>query len=428
LNNVFRSPEFTTEPLRHYRFIPDTLPEALWRPFAMLDPSNMVHSELRAPDLRYAVLLLLIVIVLARWSARGRANEAIFSPNGTDPTANRVLGALIFGVAVDWALWLSGSGNSRYFIPGACVAGVAIIGLLFRLFPARPKQRNYALLVIFGVQAIQLWLGTDYRWHSVSWGGPWFDVAVPPKLKLEPNLFLTIGGQTNSFIAPYLARSSGLINISGGYVLGSGGESGARIKALEDKYGSNLRVLVRGKELHEDSDGKAPRRSQIDTALSPFQLQVEKNDCATIAVNGLPPELEITLQSQKQSQEPALRPAENTTFLLSCRLIHGSSDYSARRYLQQSADLALDHLEDTCPALFQPRRPLTEFNGRQFLRRYTNTDLVAWVSGGELKFTQIERGSRTTNLGHERSWVTAQQRVECGRRNGLYFANPIGPR
>jgi hypothetical protein len=38
LNNIFRSPEFTTEPLRHLRFIPSTLSEALWRPFAMLDP------------------------------------------------------------------------------------------------------------------------------------------------------------------------------------------------------------------------------------------------------------------------------------------------------------------------------------------------------------------------------------------------------
>ena len=50
LNNVFRSPEFTAEPLRHFRFIPDTLAEALWRPFAMLEPMQMVHDELRSPD------------------------------------------------------------------------------------------------------------------------------------------------------------------------------------------------------------------------------------------------------------------------------------------------------------------------------------------------------------------------------------------
>jgi len=50
MNNVFRSPDFTTGPLRHLRFIPATLLEALWRPFAMIDPVTMVHDELRAPD------------------------------------------------------------------------------------------------------------------------------------------------------------------------------------------------------------------------------------------------------------------------------------------------------------------------------------------------------------------------------------------
>ena len=56
MNNIFRSPEFTTEPLHHLRFIPATVAEALWRPFAMIDPVTMVHEEMRAPDPRYAVL------------------------------------------------------------------------------------------------------------------------------------------------------------------------------------------------------------------------------------------------------------------------------------------------------------------------------------------------------------------------------------
>ena len=68
LNNIFRSPQFTTEPLRHLRFIPSGLGEALWRPFAMLDPMYMVHEELMAPDARYAVLLVLICAYAFRWT------------------------------------------------------------------------------------------------------------------------------------------------------------------------------------------------------------------------------------------------------------------------------------------------------------------------------------------------------------------------
>jgi len=68
LNNVFRSPEFTTEPLRHFRFILASLAEALWRPFGMLDPVPMVHEELSAPDPRYAVLLGLFCALVMRWA------------------------------------------------------------------------------------------------------------------------------------------------------------------------------------------------------------------------------------------------------------------------------------------------------------------------------------------------------------------------
>ena len=73
MNNVFRSPEFTTEPVRPLRFIPATVAEALWRPFAMIDPVTMVHEEMRAPDPRYAVLLILVGAFFCRWLWQRRA-------------------------------------------------------------------------------------------------------------------------------------------------------------------------------------------------------------------------------------------------------------------------------------------------------------------------------------------------------------------
>ncbi len=47
MNNVFRSPEFTTEIVRAISFHSGSFAEALWRPFAMIDPVSMVHEELR---------------------------------------------------------------------------------------------------------------------------------------------------------------------------------------------------------------------------------------------------------------------------------------------------------------------------------------------------------------------------------------------
>jgi len=128
-NSVFKSPDFITQPLRQMRFIPADLSEALWRPFAMLDPTPMVHNELRAPDGHYALLLLLAAAFLGQWLWRRRGP--------TNPGLRPLL-ALGCALAIDWALWLFTSGNSRYFLPGSCIA--AAVGAT--LMPLVPRLRS----------------------------------------------------------------------------------------------------------------------------------------------------------------------------------------------------------------------------------------------------------------------------------------------
>jgi hypothetical protein len=422
MNNVFRSPEFTTEPLRHFRFVPQTIAEALWRPFAMIDPTSMVHEELRAPDSRYAVLAVLITALFIRWLVRRAAHAPSQSMSAEIASSSRVLSALGCGLAVDWVLWLSGSGNSRYFLPMACVAAVVVVGLLFHLFAKRPKLRNYVLAAILGTQAIQLWMGTDYRWNGVPWGGRWFDVAVPDVLRTQPNLYLTIGTQSNSFVAPFLARGAGLVNFSGGYALGSDGANGDRIKALIQRYAPRVRVLVAGAKLYEDAALRAPRRAHVDDVLRRFGFRTDMNDCETITVHGLPPALEIRIKTAAPI-EPEPR---DSTSLVSCHVVPDDTGVSARAARQHAVDLVLDRLEDACPELFQPRRLLTEQDGAAWQRHYMNTDLAAWVSYGWVKFSNpVRSGDRLVFLGRESDWAKAPLHVECGRRNGSYFAHIV---
>ena len=422
MNGVFRSPQFTTEPLRHYRFIPDTLAEALWRPFAMIDPVSMVHEELRAPDLRYAVLVVLLIILLLTWLRRRIAYPQGASAHAEARGSARVLAALGCGLAADWVIWLSSSGNSRYFLPMACVTAIVIIALLFRLFAARPKIRNYILAAIFGIQAVQLWMGTEYRWNPTPWDGRWLTIVVPQRLSTEPSLYLTIGIQSNSFIAPFLARGAGLVNFSGGYTLGPDGASGAIVKQLISRYGPHVRVLLTGERLYERADLREPRRSQVNDALAPFGLRVDMSDCATITVHGLPPELEFRIVAAAAISQPAPRQPRDTTYLVSCHVVPDNTDRSAQIARHRTVELVLDRLEDACPQLFQPRRPLTEYSGNVGVRRYGNTDLSAWVSNDGVKFRQPIRGDSVVYVGREADWVKAPLRLACERRNGHYFA------
>ena len=178
-------------------------------------------------------------------------------------------------------------------------------------------------------------------------------------------------------------------------------------------------MLIRGARLYRDDERRLPSRTQIDDALSPFRLRVEANDCATIAVHGLPPDLEFTMSSASQVAAP---PSHDTTYLVSCRVVPDDAEHSARMSARRGADLALDHIEDACPALFQPRRPRTEYSGEGGLRRYGGTDLNAWVSHGTVKFLQPSVGGDVVYLGRESDWTKAPMPLRCGRRNGRYFA------
>jgi hypothetical protein len=421
-NSIFRSPEFPVESMGTvYRFIPESIGEALWRPFAMIDPVRMVHEELSAPDPRYAVLVVLAILFVLRWLWRrfGRASPPMQLNEST-----RVPAALGCGLLVYWILWLHISGNSRYVLAMACVAAAVIVGMLFRLFESRPKARNYILAIILGTQTIQLCMGAEYRWNEAPWGGRWFDISVPQKLETEPNLYLTTGMQSNSFLAPFLAQHSGFVNIVGSYTLNPEDANGARVRELIRRFSPNLRAFfpsIRPYE-YEIAKGRLPP-SEFDDAFVSFGLRPDMHDCITIAIHGLRPGIvaryETTLPEEEEAQN------RDTSYVEACRLVPDTTDRSALIARQRAADLVFDHLEDACPKLFQPRRQITvPFRGA-WLRPYGATDILAWISGGRVKIRDQVRPNRLIDVGSEGDWAKAPLRLDCGKRNGVYFAHVL---
>jgi hypothetical protein len=418
-NNVFRSPEFTTESMGNaYRFIPESFGEALWRPFAMIDPTQMVHEELSAPDPRYAILVVLVILFVVRWSWRRLRHASTTPSNPQLNESGRIVAALGCGLTLNWILWLHISGNSRYVLAMACVAAAVIVGMLFRLFESRPKMRNYILAFIFLGQAIQLYMGAEYRWNGVPWGGQWFDVSVPEKLKTEPNLYLTLGTQSNSFLAPFLAKDSGFVDVVGGYTLDPERANGARVRALIRRFSPNLRVVFPSTRPYDNAEPRA-HLSPVDDALQGYGLRPDMGDCITIPVHGLPPELEIRYQTSLP-QEPQNR---DTTYLMTCRLVPDPTDRSALIARRRAVNLVFDRLEDACPKLFQSRRPVTVYYDHVWRRIYGATDIMAWVSSGRVKFSDQIRPHGVIDVGSEVDWAKAPLHLDCGRRNGVYFAH-----
>lgn len=431
LNGVFRAPEFTTGPAISYRFIPVSLVDALWRPFAMIAPRTMIHVEWAAPDLRYALLLLAAALSLLVWSWKRFHGNAVMTAERTRDGHARALVALGIAFLVDWSLWLAASGNSRYFIPMGCVAAVLGIVLVFRLCAERPKLRNYLLIVILGVQLFQLDFGGEYP-ARVAWtDGPWFQVSMPRNLATEPGLYFSIGIQSDSFIAPYLAPGSGFVNLEGDYTLGPEGANGRHIKAMIRRYWPHLGVIVRDLRQNPTQHVDFPNAGSVNDALEPFGLQLDTTRCARIVVHGITSPMIIT---HTDEGPPKLSPSEaETGYFVSCRVVPEGMRDPELVTGERSANLVLDRLEDACPALLQPRRQATfllgdKAHGYLWVRRYENTDMTAWVTHGWVHFQRFIDGGKEGYAGRESDWEKAPLRVSCGRGVDGYFLRVKGPR
>jgi hypothetical protein len=423
LNNVFKSPEITTSSAKAYRFVPNSVTDALARPFAMTGTDNMIAEELAAPDIRYALLLLVFLISVVAWIWRSRARTSIPPATPASASATRALTALGCGFTFAWIVWLIYSGNSRYFLPMACVATVLAVALLFRLLVNHTLGRNGILLALLVAQGTALALGTEFRWNQAPWDGRWFDVEIPEKLASQPNLYLSIGMQSNSYIAPFLPKGSGLVNFAGGYPLGPDGANAARVRAMIARSRPHLRVLVAGDRIFEDSALRLPRQSDVDDALRTFALRVDMSDCETITVRGMRPTVWQPLESSVPAPPiPRSSKLRLTSYLASCHLVADTVDESREVAARRAIDVVFDRLEDACPALFQPRRAQTEHINQVWHRFYGATDLTAWVSQGEVKFASAIRDTRDIFVGREDAWAKGPLPLECGRRGNFYFA------
>jgi hypothetical protein len=336
---------------------------------------------------------------------------------------------------VDWVLWLTASGNGRYFIAMACIAGVLAITLVFQLFAA-PKARAYLLSALFLVQCVQLFMGTTYRSH-VPWDGrPWFGVRLPANLPRTPTLYLSYGVQTNAFIVPFLPAGSGFVNLAGDYPLAAGGANGAQVAALVHRYWPRVRVLARDDQAQDKRLPVISGMAAAIDALLPFGLTPAAGDCSTIVVPNQGRQELLFLHTRltgkaRFSKPPPDRqiPESTTGYLTTCPVVAHPVAYAGFSPDERRANLALDRLEDACPEIFQPIRPPTQYFGNAhqdvWERRYLNTSLTAWVTRGWVQFLDPIRGGPATYIGPETAFEQKDVRVLCGRSNERYFAKLV---
>ncbi len=424
LNHWFGSPDFTTAPLRLERYLPANWQEFLLRPFEMLSPRSNVHTDTRAPDLRYAALVAALAIwgALALRSTFGRVGSGSGplavggggNPPDEDPAALRVLVGLLVGLAAAWFLWLAIAGNSRYFISMACIAGVVLALVLQRLFRRWRSATIVAALVLVTMQFVQIVLGSDWQRGGQPWGGSWLRVEIPDRFRSEPYLYLSAGFLSGSAFVPHLHPASGMMNITGFNALGPRNPGGARAQALIDRNAHRLRILVPLPHGVVDRASLPGPPENLRVHVRRFGLRVDGTDCEFLRVEANP--------RGELRPEPQQSPWK---YFLTCRLERAPAERLAYEREVREIDTIFDRVEDVCPNLFQPRRPVTQ-EMNHWLRTYNmGSEIQLYIEDGQLKYFFPLRGGNPIEIGSVDAWRAGPQPIDCSvKTSPIVFERP----
>jgi hypothetical protein len=392
-------------------------------PFEIMSAAPMVDNEVPSPDLRYALLAILgaaALIGLLRRTWRGSASVAGPKAQGA---SWRALAALGCAFLADWVLWLRASGNGRYFLAMACVAGVLVAALVVCLLAQRPRLRTHLLLLILLAQGTQLALGAEFRYSAWWNGGPWLQVSMP-KEPSTAGLYFTYGDLPNSFLAPFLPQGFGLINIGGDYELVPGGANGERVQLLIRKYAPNLRVVMMSRLGRTGSQVDATLFADASDALEPFGLRADSGACASINVSDVNRASVVPAVEFRRSP----RYGDYSTFyLVTCPVVSAPVERDPQLVARRAAaNVVFNRVESACPELFRPSRPVTRnystSRAQTWVRRYEETSVTTIVGPQYVVLTFDDRSGAAAFLGRQSDWERAPRRLACGRRNERYFA------
>lgn len=385
------------------RFQPDTLRDALWRPVAMAAPDSGVYVEIMAPDLRFAMLLVLTVVG-AVVALRGRQRPG-------------PLAALLAFAWLAFIPWLVTTGNGRYFIAVLLIAGPLCVALVYRL-PVSRNARLALCVVLVATQAVVVFESEPRRrWALLPWGQLYLDIALTPAERDAPAAWVLISGISYSLVAPQFHPGSRWVNLSflSGDVEGSPDERRAQQRLAQARSeGLPVKLLVPTHSKYAESSGHPNEalRDEIGRVLGPHRLALS-GACEVRASRGMTPHASV-----QDAKTPPARP-EHTGFWV-CPLAYPVALPATQPVTAQAreADRVFDRIEQQCPRLFPPGGARTGRMQDGYKRGYPGTDMNAYVmDDGEVRF-MYWRALNPNRIGTREQVMAPDFRMDCHQVHG----------
>lgn len=380
------------------RFVPDTPAEVLLRPLLMVDSVGGLYMELQAPDLRFALLVLLLPVA---WWLAGR--KALFTP---------LFGRLLVGIGLCFYLWVLVSGNGRYFFWGLLVVGPLLVAV------ARHCGKTLAMrnTVIVGALVLQfIVVDSVYKpnaWSLNAWReGPGLHLE-PTALAREPAVFVTLGSVSHSLLVPLLHPQSRWTNLAGQQNWTPGMLEHERLMPL--LHGSGLpryAVLpVKNKPLHPSEGQKNIRRAAIDLAVAPYGLETASDECLFVASR---------INDRMSTEE--LDPGAVNGYRF-CPLVDrpAGKPHPFATELTPQQLTAFEAVERHCPRLFPAGSAVGMSDGEGVARRYAHSDTTVFINPSGWVYLRSMRALNPTVLGPVAEVMAGRITLDCRRLPGRY--------
>jgi hypothetical protein len=225
---------------RHQRFIPRDIADWILRPLYMIDPVANVYTEVRAPDARFLVLFCLMPFAL--WRTRANLTSGALLP---------LLLIFLFG----WFLWMATTGNGRYMMPLALMAGPAIVLCGRAIWPRGGVVALSGAVILVFVQVALLVEGTQFRWAGSEWQSQFIMAKLPKSVTDHPVTIVMFDGQSASWLSAFVHRQSRFTSPGGPLLRAADGTKFNKFEQILERSDDIVAIF---KFYFYELDGKTP--------------------------------------------------------------------------------------------------------------------------------------------------------------------------
>lgn len=380
------------------RFKPDDWLEGLLRPFLLVDPNGYVYIELQAPDLRFAALAALtLLLMLARRLAAPDAK----------PAARTLVGVwLIFYV------WVFAIGNGRYFVAGLLLAGPLIVALVARA-PLTWPMRVTVLAGVVGLQAMVVHQHFHHgAWALARWSddGPGLPLRDTP-LRHEPAIFLTTTSISGSILVPQFDSRARWANIAGQVDVTPDRLEWAPLRALLASPLPKYTVLpILGGAATDDAQPTAEVDQMLRLVLAQHGLDRHSQPCEVI-----PSHLRIRDLGETEEETRPL-----AYWFCPLRADPAGALTTTADPPTNLHDDVFAAVERHCPKYFPPGTGKRRVAGQVTMRHYNGADTRLYVDGHGNVLYRYTRAFNPTYIGTAEQVRRGEFAIDCRKLPGRY--------